>query len=89
MTGSPARRGTAALIAWWLSVVWATQAPRALEPAAAAQSRPAPAGDAAALKATVDTYCVTCHNDRLKTGGLGLDGLSSPTCRRTPTSGRR
>src|SRR5688500_14989248 len=24
-------------------------------------------------KAFVDTYCVTCHNQRLKTGGLALD----------------
>ena len=69
MTSVASRRGTAALIAWGLSVVWATQAPRALEPAAAAQSRPAPASEAAALKATVDTYCITCHNQRLNTGG--------------------
>src|SRR5688572_26484917 len=26
-------------------------------------------------KATIDRYCVTCHNERLKTGGLALDGL--------------
>ncbi|HKH74410.1 MAG TPA: DUF1592 domain-containing protein [Vicinamibacterales bacterium] len=26
-------------------------------------------------KAFVDTYCVTCHNQRLKTGGLALDAL--------------
>ena len=26
-------------------------------------------------KATVDQYCVTCHNQRLKTGGLALDAL--------------
>ncbi|HZI80909.1 MAG TPA: DUF1592 domain-containing protein [Vicinamibacterales bacterium] len=76
MTSVVVRRGTAALIAWGLSVAWATQAPRALEPAAAAQSRPAPAGDTAALRATVDTYCVTCHNQRLNTGGLSLDGMS-------------
>jgi hypothetical protein len=29
-----------------------------------------PASD---LQKTVGTYCVTCHNDRLKTGGLALD----------------
>jgi len=22
------------------------------------------------------TYCLTCHNDKLKTGGLSLEGLS-------------
>src|ERR1700704_1341802 len=26
-------------------------------------------------KAFVDTYCATCHNQRLKTGGLALDTL--------------
>ena len=26
-------------------------------------------------KATIDQYCVTCHNQRLKTGGLALDAL--------------
>ena len=26
-------------------------------------------------QATIDTYCVTCHNARLKTGGLSLDGV--------------
>ena len=26
-------------------------------------------------KATIDQYCVTCHNQRLKTGGLSLDAL--------------
>jgi hypothetical protein len=31
---------------------------------------PTPIAD---LQKTVNTYCVTCHNDRLKTGGLALD----------------
>jgi len=35
-----------------------------------AQSRSAPQH-----KATIDQYCVTCHNQRLKTGGLALDTL--------------
>jgi uncharacterized protein DUF1592/uncharacterized protein DUF1588/uncharacterized protein DUF1585/uncharacterized protein DUF1587/uncharacterized protein DUF1595/cytochrome c len=35
-----------------------------------AQSLPAPQH-----KATIDQYCVTCHNQRLKTGGLSLDTL--------------
>ena len=26
-------------------------------------------------RAMVTTYCVACHNARLKTGGLALDGL--------------
>ena len=34
----------------------------------------APAGGAAAVmpRAVLDRYCVTCHNDRLRTGGLSL-----------------
>ena len=35
-----------------------------------AQSSPAPQH-----KATIDEYCITCHNQRLKTGGLSLDTL--------------
>jgi mono/diheme cytochrome c family protein len=31
---------------------------------------------AAAQQALVDTYCLTCHNDRAKTGGFTLEGLS-------------
>jgi len=30
---------------------------------------------ASSYRETLDTYCVTCHNQRLKTGGLGLDTL--------------
>ncbi|HWW83802.1 MAG TPA: DUF1587 domain-containing protein, partial [Vicinamibacterales bacterium] len=29
------------------------------------------------LRATLDTYCVTCHNQRLKTAGLLLDTLDT------------
>ena len=38
---------------------------------------PMPSHDQPALqpKAFVDTYCATCHNQRLKTGGLALDTL--------------
>jgi hypothetical protein len=32
-----------------------------------------PTADAAAERALVDKYCVTCHNARMKTGGLVLD----------------
>ena len=42
-------------------------------PLAAAQ--PA-AGLADPHRALLNTYCVTCHNARLKTGGLALDGLN-------------
>ena len=36
-------------------------------------------GEAAQFRSMVTTYCVTCHNARLKTGGLALDGLDLQT----------
>ena len=36
---------------------------------------PAPAGSDP-QRALLNTYCVTCHNSRLKTGGLALDTLN-------------
>ena len=27
------------------------------------------------ISALLDTYCITCHNQRLRTAGLALDGL--------------
>ena len=41
-------------------------------PTAEAQS---PASPVSAQRELLDRYCVTCHNDRLKTGGLALDTL--------------
>jgi mono/diheme cytochrome c family protein len=44
----------------------------------ARQTRVAPARSAAtvpSLQAVLDTYCITCHNQRLRTGGLALDNL--------------
>src|SRR5688572_21007961 len=41
-----------------------------------AAAQPAPSGvDAAATRAVLDRYCVSCHNQRLKTAGLTLDTL--------------
>jgi mono/diheme cytochrome c family protein len=34
---------------------------------------------ASAPRAMLDTYCVTCHNQRLKTGGLALDTVDATT----------
>ena len=42
--------------------------------ASLAAARPQPAG-ADLLAATVDRYCAACHDDRLRTAGLSLDGL--------------
>jgi len=45
--------------------------------AAGAQDAPRPvaADGPAEVRATLDKYCVSCHNDRTKTGGLTLVGL--------------
>jgi hypothetical protein len=43
--------------------------------AAASVQGPAPASDAQTYRAIVDRYCVTCHSDRLTTGGLSLETL--------------
>ncbi|MFL2434447.1 MAG: c-type cytochrome domain-containing protein, partial [Vicinamibacterales bacterium] len=32
---------------------------------------------AAEHRAVLDRYCVTCHNDRLRTGNLSLDSIDS------------
>ena len=48
----------------------------ALSAAQTGSVRPVPAAAGAqASQALVTQYCVTCHNARLKTGGLVLDGL--------------
>jgi mono/diheme cytochrome c family protein len=36
----------------------------------------APANAAPRYREVLDTYCVTCHNQRLKTAGLALDSLN-------------
>jgi len=40
-----------------------------------AKPAPTPATSAASERALLDRYCVTCHNQRLQTGGLALDKL--------------
>jgi mono/diheme cytochrome c family protein len=43
-----------------------------------AQIQPAPApvpAEAPGVRAVLDTYCITCHNQRLRTAGLALDRL--------------
>ena len=59
------------------SVVTSAARPRA---ETAAGSRTPPARQQAVSRATspralLDRYCVTCHNERLRTGGLALDAL--------------
>ena len=70
------RRGavTVAAAAWLAalagSVPYAATPPQAA-PARASSSQPS--SSPAAQTAVVNQYCVTCHNQRLKTGGLALD----------------
>lgn len=42
------------------------------------------AGHETLLRATLDTYCVTCHNQRLKTAGLALDAIDAASPHTTP-----
>ena len=73
MTAERNRRlGSSLLVATWIAAAWwnvplaAGVRPRAAQ---------APADSAATHRAVLDRYCVTCHNARLKTAGLMLDGL--------------
>jgi hypothetical protein len=45
----------------------------------ASQTAPPNNADAARHRATLDQYCVTCHNDRLKTSNLSLEHLDLAT----------
>ena len=51
------------------------QRPAPVRPAAQAPSQPLGASDASTWRAVLDRYCVTCHNERLLTGNLALDGM--------------
>ena len=84
------RRLVLAAVIAWVSIVAASlaQAPTPQRTASAARSAaaaarpqapaiattPAPASPAATVRPVLDRYCVGCHNDRLKTGGLSLVG---------------
>lgn len=52
----------------------------------AATSATTPAGTAGqeTLRATLDTYCVACHNQRLKTAGLTLDAIDAASPHANP-----
>jgi cytochrome c5 len=68
------------------AVLAQTPSPQASPPAAAAAP---PAGDAARQRALLDKYCVTCHNDRVKTANLSLQSADLARRRITPSCGRR
>jgi hypothetical protein len=66
---TPHRRFSIAVLSLWVgSVVWSV-------PKAAAPQSAAPAPAAPAERDVLDRYCVSCHNDRLKTSGLSLEKL--------------
>src|SRR5262249_39242337 len=41
----------------------------------ASSSKPAQPGSAATFRNLLDTYCVTCHNEKLRSGGLAFDAV--------------
>src|SRR3954469_3031621 len=43
----------------------------------AAPAAPAASADAQKQLAAINQYCVTCHNDRAKTGGVSFEGLTA------------
>jgi hypothetical protein len=61
------RLSTAVLCLWLGSVAWSV--PKAAAPQAPAAAAPS------SEREILDRYCVSCHNDRLKTSGLSLEKL--------------
>ena len=74
----PRRHLTLAAVCLWLAAVGSV-APLALPQASPQRPSPRTAeqqpADRAARQAVLDRYCVTCHNQRARIGGLALDGL--------------
>jgi mono/diheme cytochrome c family protein len=81
------------LIAGWVGVVSvAVVSGQAGPPAPAVAKTPAAASqaaDAATQRATVNQYCVTCHNARLKTAGLLLDQVDLAALGEHPDVGEK
>ena len=68
----------AGVVIWLFAAAFSTRPVHSagLDQAPAAQATSAPGSvDVTAARATVKRYCVSCHNDRLKTGGLVLSTL--------------
>src|SRR5215467_919081 len=55
----------------------------------ASQTSPPSNADATRHRATLDQYCVTCHNDRLKTSNLSLEHLDLATAGDHPETWER
>jgi mono/diheme cytochrome c family protein len=72
-----------AVLVWMSSALWA--APQA----AGRQNQPAPVAAASVpeYRAVLDKYCVTCHNERAKAGGLMLDKVDLSNISGVPGNG--
>jgi mono/diheme cytochrome c family protein len=70
------RRGISAAVALYLSIAgWSALEAEPQAPAPAPAPAPARASAEPDTKAVLAKYCVTCHNQRSKTGGLSLEGF--------------
>ena len=67
----------------WPSPGWAAEPP--LEPAGEQTT----AAAVTPQRALLDRYCVTCHSERLKTGGLTLETMDVSNVGGPPRSGKR
>src|SRR5579862_791170 len=69
------RRGAALICLGWL--VGTGLAAKGQDPAAPVANSPSSSPTSSADSAVINQYCVTCHNDRAKVGGLSLSGLDA------------
>ena len=60
----------------WVVASTAITVSAAMFPVLASAQAGASLNDAELLSNTMSRYCVTCHNDRLRTAELSLDGLN-------------
>jgi mono/diheme cytochrome c family protein len=78
---TPSRLLTCGVLLLAGSIAVSARAPQTPAPAPAAPAAPAaaaaPATDTQAQLETINTYCVGCHNDRAKIGGVSFQGLTA------------
>ena len=67
----------ALFIGGWVAV--AVSSVRASAPQTQPGPAPARSTTPARSQEALDKYCITCHNQRLRTGGLALDNLDTTT----------
>ncbi len=86
--GTAVGAGTSLLLAgWFLATASTTTLSAGPQATGAVAGRPADVNAAvAAPRATLDRYCVTCHNGRTKAAGLMLDGLDPQNVANGPES---